>query len=119
MQVIRETVSAPGCVTSVFHPPQPPTPTPYTPPHPYKKDILFFLLEETDPSASVVVLAAVHPKVRLVYLPLVSREWKNGSNSSYNCAPFLHSLLTKGKSGLGVLQRPCQCGFLIITPLAP
>ena len=34
--------------------------------------------------------------VRL-YLPLVSREWKNGSNSSYNCTPFLHSLLTKGK----------------------
>ena len=31
------------------------------------------------------------------YLPLVSREWKNGSNSSYNCTPFLHSLLTKGK----------------------
>ena len=30
-------------------------------------------------------------------LPLVCREWKNGSNSSYNCAPFLHSLLTKGK----------------------
>ena len=30
-------------------------------------------------------------------LPLVSREWKNGSNSSYNCIPFLHSLLTKGK----------------------
>ena len=30
-------------------------------------------------------------------LPLVSREWKNGSNSSYNCTPFLHSLLTKGK----------------------
>ena len=29
-------------------------------------------------------------------LPLVSREWKNGSNSSYNCTPFLHSLLTKG-----------------------
>ena len=29
-------------------------------------------------------------------LPLVSREWKNG-NSSYNCTPFLHSLLTKGK----------------------
>ena len=35
--------------------------------------------------------------LRLVYLPLVSREWKNGSNSSYNCTPFLHSLLTKGK----------------------
>ena len=30
-------------------------------------------------------------------LPLVSREWKNGSNSSYNSTPFLHSLLTKGK----------------------
>ena len=34
------------------------------------------------------------------FLPLVSREWKNGSNSSYNCTPFLHSLLTKGKSCL-------------------
>ena len=33
----------------------------------------------------------------MVYLPLVSREWKNGSSSSYNCTPFLHSLLTKGK----------------------
>ena len=32
------------------------------------------------------------------YLPLVSREWKDGSNSSYNCTPFLHSLLTKGKN---------------------
>ena len=32
-----------------------------------------------------------------LFLPLVSREWKNGSNSSYNCTPFLHSLLTKGK----------------------
>ena len=31
-------------------------------------------------------------------LPLVSREWKNGSNSSYNCTPFLHSLLSKGKA---------------------
>ena len=29
-------------------------------------------------------------------LPLVSREWKNGSNRSYNSTPFLHSLLTKG-----------------------
>ena len=36
------------------------------------------------------------PTVPLV-LPLVGREWKNGSNSSYNCTPFLHSLLTKGK----------------------
>ena len=33
-----------------------------------------------------------------IYLPLVGREWKNGSNSSYNCTPFLHSLLTTGKS---------------------
>ena len=32
-----------------------------------------------------------------VILPFVSREWKNGSNSSSNCTPFLHSLLTKGK----------------------
>ena len=31
-------------------------------------------------------------------LPLVRMEWKNGSNSSYNCTPFLHSLLTKGKN---------------------
>ena len=39
-----------------------------------------------------------------IYLPLVSREWKNGSNSSYNCTPFLHSLLTKGKfKGHGIL----------------
>ena len=35
-----------------------------------------------------------------IYLPLVSREWKNGSNSRYNCTPFLYSLLTKGKSRL-------------------
>ena len=39
---------------------------------------------------------ALNPKLCL-NLPLVSREWKNGSNSSYNCTPFLHSLLTKGK----------------------
>ena len=47
----------------------------------------------------------------IIYLPLVSREWKNGSNSSYNCTPFLHSLLTNlvcshpfgvGVRGLGV-----------------
>ena len=30
-------------------------------------------------------------------LPLVSREWKNGSYSSYDCTPFLRSLLTKGQ----------------------
>ena len=34
-----------------------------------------------------------------IFLPLVSRAWKTGSNSSYNCTPFLHSLLTKGKFG--------------------
>lgn len=37
------------------------------------QNILFFLLEETDPSASVIVLAAVHPKDRKK--TLVS-EWK-------------------------------------------
>ena len=38
-------------------------------------------------------------------LPLVSREWENGSNSSYNSTPFLHSLLTKDKTqGLQLLQ---------------
>ena len=36
------------------------------------------------------------PKLRSD-LPLVSREWRNGSNSSYSCTPFLHSLLTKRK----------------------
>ena len=35
--------------------------------------------------------------LRLLYLPLVSREWKNGSNTSYKCTPFPHSLLTKGR----------------------
>ena len=34
--------------------------------------------------------------LKLSSLPLASREWKNGSNGSYNCTPFLHSLLTKG-----------------------
>ena len=40
---------------------------------------------------------------QLQNLPLVRREWKNGSNSSYNCTPFLHSLLTKGKTRVQVL----------------
>ena len=44
-----------------------------------------------------------------IYLPLVSREWKNGSNSSYNCTPFLHSLLTKGK--FRVLGLACTAAF--------
>ena len=54
------------------------------------------------------------------YLPLVSREWKNGSNSSYHCTPFLHSLLTKGKNSPRLVsctyafssrggRQPCQC----------
>ena len=52
-------------------------------------------------------------------LPLV-REWRNGSNSSYNCTPFLHSLLTKGKGvwglrfgvrGLVLVCRARVCGF--------
>ena len=43
-------------------------------------------------------------------LPLVCREWKNGSNSSYNCTPFLHSLLTKGKSYILLGQSsPSSC----------
>ena len=47
-----------------------------------------------------------------LYLPLVSREWKNGSNSSYNCTPFLHSLLTKGKSTVRAYLNPEQPTFL-------
>ena len=42
MQVIRETVNAPGCVTSVFHPPRPPAPapqpTPFTPAPPKPRE---------------------------------------------------------------------------------
>ena len=30
------------------------------------------------------------------------RDGKNGSNRSYNCTPFLHSLLTKGKKSVGM-----------------
>ena len=45
----------------------------------------------------------------LLNLPLVSREWKNGSNSSYNnCTPFLHSLLTKGRFKGPALKLPVQ-----------
>ena len=36
-------------------------------------------------------------RIPSLYLPLVRKEWKNGSNCSCNCTPFLHSLLTKGK----------------------
>ena len=51
------------------------------------------------------------------FLPLVSREWKNGRNSSYTCTPFLHSLLTKGKfwglrvRGLGFGVQALDLGF--------
>ena len=71
-------------------------------------------------------------------LPLVSREWKTGSNSSYNCTPFLHSLLTKGKlrvsgcrdQGFGplicevvgtrvvVFGSPSSLGSLSLSPLS-
>ena len=44
----------------------------------------------------------------IINLPLFGREWMNSSNSSYNCTPFLHSLLTKGKLRLG---RPPPPGF--------
>ena len=40
-------------------------------------------------------------------LPLVSREWKNGRNSSFNCTPFLHSLLTKGRFYLSGFFGAC------------
>ena len=47
-------------------------------------------------------------------LPLVSREWKNSSNSSYNCTPFLHSLLTKGKLND---PRLSELGYIIYSLL--
>ena len=60
---------------------------------------------------------------------MVSREWKNGSNSSYNCTPFLHSLLTKPKvsiraPGCASLQgrRSCRdspCPFPSCHPRPP
>ena len=47
-------------------------------------------------------------------LPLVSREWKNGSNSSYNWTPFLHSLLAKGKLGLSASDVLGGCGSFTV-----
>ena len=49
------------------------------------------------------------------YLPLVSREWKNGSNSSYNCTPFPHSLLTKAlhMSDFGAQVRAANPGSML------
>ena len=49
-------------------------------------------------------MAQTYKKI-LFYIPLVSREWRDGSNSSYNCTPFLHSLLTKGKEGVNTGSR--------------
>ena len=50
-------------------------------------------------------------------LLLGSREWKNGSNSSYNCTPFLHSLLTKGRKsrpgGAGCFSMACHFGLFL------
>ena len=60
----------------------------------------------------------------LQFLPLVSREWKNGSSSSsssssYNCTPFLHSLLTKGKTfGGGLLQLAVPLQSYVLAALA-
>ena len=45
----------------------------------------------------LVTTSFAHHHEKCWSLPLVSREWKNGSNSGYNCTPFLHSLLTQGK----------------------
>ena len=60
-------------------------------------------------------------KSRLIFIPLVSREWKNGSNCSYKCVPFLHSLLTKGRFFgeliVGVEGWVCHC-LLKKAPLA-
>ena len=65
-----------------------------------------------DPGKSLVLRGShktLHPHTR--NLPLVSREWKNGSNSSYNCTPFLHSLLTKGKENHPTTQLAPTFGF--------
>ena len=35
--------------------------------------------------------------IRLNYLPLVSREWRNGVQLYLLLLPFFHSLLTKGR----------------------
>ena len=63
----------------------------------------------------------IHPKSLHLYgslfLPLVSRDWKNGSNSSYNCTPFLHSLLTRGKyCQICSLKRRGFRGYLQLGP---
>ena len=55
---------------------------------------------------------------RSIYLRLVSREWKSGSNSSCNCTPFLHSLLTKGKftRGANLLSSCFFSGTMLLYP---
>ena len=54
--------------------------------------------------------AAQDSGLRVEVLPLASREWKNGSNSSYNCTPFLQSLPAKGKK-CDVLSVMCWAIF--------
>ena len=54
-------------------------------------------LKTLNPTYTVVGGEGVPESLEPFCIPLVSREWRNGSNSSYNCTPFLHSLLTKGK----------------------
>ena len=54
--------------------------------------------QETEPVSVLAASRQILERRGGLNLPLVSREWKNGSNSSYNCTAFLHSLLTKGKS---------------------
>ena len=63
--------------------------------------------EPKDLSRDAVSSRGFHPKP--LNLPLVSREWKNGSNSTCYCTPFLHSLLTKGKQTLNPKLRESQC----------
>ena len=64
------------------------------------------------------LLVSVGKTISPFDLPLVSREWKNGSNSSYNCTPFLHSLLTKGKLTQNTnhsVQQPLRLTYTALT----
>ena len=66
-------------------------------------------VNSVQPRASARPLWESESNLTTYYLPLVSREWKNGSNSSYNCTPFLHSLLTKGKT-----KASCMADFAAV-----
>ena len=70
-----------------------------------KKSELFGSLgsKHTDPCTMLRRLNAP------LHLPLGSREWKNGSSSSsssYNCTPFLHSLLSTPSSQSQMRSMP-------------